>query len=61
MNGMAILATDATGATTMTEAVSSLMDVATTVLTTVTGNPTLMVFFCAGLLFTGIAVVKKLK
>lgn len=45
----------------MTEAISTLMSTATTVLTTVTGNETLMVFFCAGLVFTAIGVVKKLK
>ena len=61
MSGISILATSATGGTTMTEAISSLMDVASTVLTVVTGNPTLMVFFCAGLVFTGISVVKRLK
>lgn len=59
--GYAILATEATGGSGMTEAISSLMEVATSVLTTVTGNPTLMVFFCAGLVFTAIGVVKKLK
>lgn len=56
-----LLATETTGASGMTEAVSSLMDVASTVLTTITGNPTLMVFFCAGLVFTAIGVVRKLK
>ena len=61
MYGMTYLATEATGASGMTEAVTSLLEVATTVLTTVTGNPTLMVFFCAGILFTGIGVVKSLK
>ena len=61
MSGISFLATGTTGGTTMTEAISSLMDVATTVLTTVTNNPVLMVFFCAGLVFTGIKVVKRLK
>lgn len=59
--GYAILATEATGVSGMTDAISSLMGVATSVLTTVTGNPILMVFFCAGLVFTAIGVVKKLK
>lgn len=45
----------------MTGAISELMGVATTVLTTITGNATLMVFFCAGLAFTAISVVKRLK
>ena len=61
MDGMAILAAGATGTTTMTDAITSLMSVAASTLDMVTGNPTLMVFFCAGLVFTGIAVVKKLK
>ena len=61
MNGMTYLATGATGAGGMTQAVTSLLEVATTVLTTVTSNEILMVFFCAGILFTGIGVVKSLK
>ena len=36
------------GGNTMTTAVGSLMEVVSTVITTITGNPTLMVFFCAG-------------
>lgn len=61
MNGAMILASEATGGMTMTEAVSSLMQFATSVLTTITGNETLMVFFCSGLVFTAIGVVKSLK
>lgn len=49
------------GGTTMTTAISTLMSTASTVLTTITGNETLMVFFCAGLVFTAIGVVKALK
>lgn len=45
----------------MGNAISELMEVATSVLTTITGNATLMVFFCAGLAFTAIGIVKKLK
>lgn len=45
----------------MSNAITSLMETATTVLTTITGNEILMVFFCAGLAFTAIGVVKKLK
>lgn len=56
---MSVLATGTT--TGMSEAIASLMEVATSVLNTVTTNSTLMVFFCAGLVFTAIAVVKKLK
>lgn len=46
---------------TMTTAVTSLMDVVSTVLTTITGNATLMVFFCAGVVEIAIGVVRKLK
>ncbi len=46
---------------TMTTAVTSLMDVVSTVLTTITGNATLMVFFCAGVVSIAIGVVRKLK
>lgn len=46
---------------TMTTAVTSLMDVVGTVLTTITGNATLMVFFCAGVVGIAIGVVRKLK
>lgn len=46
---------------TMTTAVTSLMDVVSTVLTTITGNATLMVFFCAGVVGIAIGVVRKLK
>lgn len=46
---------------TMTTAVGSLMDVVSTVITTITGNPTLMVFFCAGVVGVAIGVVRKLK
>lgn len=49
------------GANTMTTAVGSLMEVVSTVITTITGNPTLMVFFCAGVVGIAIGVVKKLK
>lgn len=46
---------------TMTTAVGSLMEVVSTVITTITGNPTLMVFFCAGVVGIAIGVVRKLK
>lgn len=46
---------------TMTTAVASLMNVVSTVLTTITGNATLMVFFCAGVVGIAIGVVRKLK
>lgn len=50
-----------TGTNTMTTAVTSFMDVVSTVLTTITGNTTLMVFFCAGVVGIAIGVVRKLK
>ncbi|CBK90418.1 hypothetical protein [Agathobacter rectalis] len=50
-----------TGANTMTTAVTSLMSVVSTVMTTITGNETLMVFFCAGVVGIAIGVVKKLR
>lgn len=45
----------------MTTAVGSFMDVVGTVMTTITGNATLMVFFCAGIVGIAIGVVKKLR
>lgn len=50
-----------TGGNTMTTAVTSLMGVVSTVMTTITGNETLMVFFCAGVVGIAIGVVRKLK
>lgn len=49
------------GTNTMTTAVTSLMSVVSTVMTTITGNETLMVFFCAGVVGLAIGVVKKLR
>lgn len=48
-------------ANTMSTAVTSLMSVVSTVMTTITGNETLMVFFCAGIVGIAIGVVKKLR
>ena len=50
-----------TGGNTMTTAVTSLMSVVSDVMTTITGNETLMVFFCAGVVGIAIGVVKKLR
>lgn len=50
-----------TSTNTMTTAVTSLMDVVSKVMTTITGNETLMVFFCAGVVGIAIGVVKKLR
>ena len=49
------------GVDLMTNAVTSITSIAGDVLTMITGNETLMVFFCAGLVFTAIGVVKALK
>lgn len=50
-----------TSTNTMTTAVGALMDVVSNVMTTITGNETLMVFFCAGVVGIAIGVVKKLR
>ena len=45
----------------MTNAITTFTTIAGDVLTMITGNETLMVFFCAGLVFTGAGLVKALK
>ena len=45
---------------TLTSAVSSIMGVVTTIMTTITSNTILMAFMCAGLIGIAIAVIKKL-
>lgn len=45
----------------MTNAVTTITTIAGDVLTMITGNETLMVFFCASLVFTGVGLVKVLK
>lgn len=45
----------------MAEAMADFMEIVGTMVTTITGNTTLMVFFCAGLAGTAIGVVKKLR
>ena len=49
------------GANSMTTAVGSLMEVVSTVMTTITGNSILLTFFCAGIVGIAIGVVKKLR
>lgn len=49
------------GANSMTTAVGSLMDVVSTVMTTITGNSILLTFFCAGIVGIAIGVVKRLR
>lgn len=48
-------------AVTMTTAVTGIMGVVSTVMTTITGDATLMTFFCAGIVGIAIGVVKKLR
>lgn len=45
----------------MTEAVTSIMGVVSTVMTTIAGNATLMTFFCASIVGIAIGIVKKLR
>lgn len=45
----------------MTEAVTSIMDVVLTVMTTITGNKILLTFFCASIVGVAIGIVKKLR
>lgn len=49
------------GANSMITAVGSLMEVVSTVMTTITGNSILLTFFCAGIVGISIGVVKKLR
>lgn len=48
-------------AVTMTSAVTGIMGVVSTVMTTITENATLMTFFCAGIVGIAIGIVKKLR
>lgn len=55
------LAAMAVEAGTITEAVSSIMGVVSTVITTVTNNPILLVFFASGVVGIAIGIVRGLK
>lgn len=48
-------------AVTMTTAVTSIMGVVSTVMTTITENATLMTFFCASIVGIAIGIVKRLR
>ena len=48
-------------AVSMTEAVTSIMGVVATVMTTITGNAVLMTFFCASIVGVAIGIVKRLR
>lgn len=50
-----------TSTISMSTAVASFMEVVSTVMTTITGNATLMAFFCAGIVGIAIGVVKQLR
>lgn len=45
----------------LADAATSIMSVATSVISTVTGNATLMAFFCVGFVGSVIAIVKQLR
>lgn len=49
----------ASASVSMTDAVTSLMGVVSTVMKTITGDAVLMTFFCAGIIGIAIAVVKS--
>lgn len=48
-------------AVTMTTAVTGIMGVVSTVMTTITENAILMTFFCSGIVGISIGIVKKLR
>ena len=48
-------------AVSMTEAVTSIMGVVSTVMTTITGNAVIMTFFCASIVGVAIGIVKRLR
>lgn len=48
-------------AVSMTEAVTSIMGVVSTVMTTISGNAVLMTFFCASIVGVAIGIVKRLR
>ena len=56
-----VLLTGTEVASGMTEAITSIMNVVPTVLTTITETPALAVFFFAGVIGIAIGVVKRLK
>lgn len=45
----------------MTDAVTSIMSVVSTVMSTITGNSILLTFFCASIVGIAIGIVKKLR
>lgn len=59
MNMTALAAEAGTG--TITDAVTSIMGVVSTVITTVTNNPILLVYFASGVVGIAIGIVRHLK
>lgn len=57
----AMLAEGAGAGGSITEAVTSIMGVVNTVITTVTGNSILLVFFASGVVGIAIGIVHRLK
>lgn len=57
---MSVLA-EATAGSSMSEAINTIVGLVPDVLGIISGNPVLMVFFCAGILGIVIGVIKKLK
>lgn len=49
------------GGTTMSTAVSTIMDLVPTVISAIMANEVLAVFFCAGVIGVVIGIVKRLK
>ena len=48
-------------AATMTSAITEIMSVVTTVMSTITGNAILLTFFCASIVGIAIGIVKRLR
>lgn len=63
MSTLVTVATESAGMTTtnMNSAIEGIMGIVSTVVSTIAGNPILMIFFCAGLVGVAIGIVRKLK
>lgn len=63
MGTLVTVATESAGMTTtnMNSAIEGIMGIVSTVVSTIAGNPILMIFFCAGLVGVAIGIVRKLK
>lgn len=58
---LAAMAVEGAGSGGITEAVTSIMGVVSTVISTVTNNPILLVFFASGVVGIAIGIVRGLK